>query len=93
MLANKYISKYFPHYFFQEIKPFLNSEVINKFIGEGPNVKNSEGVEIRKITKEELENFTEKRKVGENEQYLCEIIRKDLLNEFIEYTQRLNISG
>ncbi|KAK8839840.1 hypothetical protein M9Y10_031551 [Tritrichomonas musculus] len=37
------------------------------------------------------ENFDEKRKNGENSEYICELIRKDSLNEFIDHINKLNI--
>ena len=34
------------------------------------------------------EDFEEKRKIGENDNYICELIRKDLVKEFIIYTNK-----
>ena len=36
------------------------------------------------------ENFEENRKIGENENYICQLIRKDLIDEFIIYVTKTN---
>lgn len=38
------------------------------------------------------ENYDEMREIGENEQYLCQLIRKDLIKDFIIYVNQNNIS-
>ncbi|KAK8876093.1 hypothetical protein M9Y10_006279 [Tritrichomonas musculus] len=65
-------------YFWPEIKHFLNEEIIKKFIEE--------------IMKEVPEDFYNKRKEGENDNYLCELIRKNQVKEFGAYVNRNNIS-
>ncbi|KAK8884331.1 hypothetical protein M9Y10_043439 [Tritrichomonas musculus] len=37
------------------------------------------------------EEFEKKRKIGENDSYICQLIRNDDLNEFISYVNRSNI--
>ena len=44
------------------------------------------------IEKELPENFYENRKIGENENKICQLIRKDLIKEFIAYINQNNIS-
>ena len=39
-----------------------------------------------------FDNFNEKRLIGENESYLCEIIRNDSVEDFIIYVNKKNIS-
>ncbi|KAK8841958.1 hypothetical protein M9Y10_026914 [Tritrichomonas musculus] len=39
-----------------------------------------------------LEEFKEKRKIGENELYICELIRNDSVEDFIAFINRNNIS-
>lgn len=44
-------------------------------------------------TKDEVdEHFEEKRHIGENDDYLCELIRKDSINEFIDYVNKSSIN-
>lgn len=64
ILEKEYILAYYPQYFFPEIKPYLDKEMINEFIGEGPDIMKSENTIIHKITKEQFENFDEKRKLA-----------------------------
>ena len=45
------------------------------------------------IEMEEPENFEEYRKKGENQEYVCELIRKDLIEEFIIYVNKTNLSS
>ncbi|KAK8835741.1 hypothetical protein M9Y10_040560 [Tritrichomonas musculus] len=37
-----------------------------------------------------LENFEENRKKGENDDYICQLIQKDLIEEFITYVKKTN---
>ena len=39
-----------------------------------------------------LENFDEKRQKGENESYICELIREDSVEEFISYMSKTDLS-
>lgn len=44
------------------------------------------------INQDILDNFDEKRRVGENESEICQIIRKNSLEMFISYVNRTNYS-
>ena len=44
------------------------------------------------IIEDELNIFNNKRKIGENDSYICELIRNDSVKEFITYVNRNNIS-
>ena len=48
---------------------------------------------INEINKEIPENFYELRKIGENESYICKLIREDSVKEFIVYMNKNNISS
>ena len=41
---------------------------------------------------EEIEHFEEKMQIGENESYICELIRNDSIDDFIIYVNKYNIS-
>lgn len=43
-------------------------------------------------TKELPENFEEKRRIGENDSFICQIIRDDLIDDFIIYINQTNIN-
>ena len=64
------------HYFYPEIEKSL-PELINS--------------QIRKQISHELENFQDKRKEGENDSYLCSLIRNDSIKEFIILINKTNI--
>lgn len=46
---------------------------------------------IDKIEKKLPNDFQEKRKKGENENYICDLIRNDFVHEFIDYTKKNNL--
>ncbi|KAK8853725.1 hypothetical protein M9Y10_016268 [Tritrichomonas musculus] len=78
LLSDKYVNRKYPEYFSPEIKPFIKENWFPK------RLKN-------KILFKLPENFNEKRKIGENDDYLCELIRNDLIEEFIKYVNLNNI--
>lgn len=39
----------------------------------------------KKLNRSFREDFDEKRRIGENDNYISKLIRKDLIGEFIEY--------
>ena len=46
---------------------------------------------LEEIQKVISDDFEEKRKNGENDNYICELIRSDLINEFKDYIEEANI--
>lgn len=66
MLTDKYLQAKYPQYFYKELKPFFTPEQSNQFLAE-----------IRDPAKYELN-----RKIGENDNLICELIRLDKANEF-----------
>ena len=73
-----------PTYFAPEMTPYIN---IKEFTDES---------DIEFIKQHFFQEFTneffEKRKIGENDNHICQLIRKDLIEEFIVYVNRNNIS-
>ncbi|KAK8852936.1 hypothetical protein M9Y10_017930 [Tritrichomonas musculus] len=100
MIINFSLYKY-PEYFSKEIKPLIDEEMKEKYrklyqktenhIYNNNNNNNKYNL-IEEIFKEEPEDFEEKRKEGINDETLCELIRKDLLKDFIIYISRKNYS-
>ena len=78
---NKFIEAKYPQYFQPEIQPFINEKWFPK---------KEEWVE--EIKKELPENFYDKRKEGENDNHICELIRKDMVTEFVAHVIRNGIS-
>ena len=70
----KYLAAKYILYFRPEIQPFINKQWLL-----GYETKN-----------ENQEDFYEQRKIGENEHFICELIRKDLNEDFIVYINKNN---
>lgn len=68
--SDKYYKKDYPYYFQPEIKPFLEETWLLKKYW------------INEIKKELPDNFDEKRKEGENDEYICALIRNDSVESF-----------
>ena len=79
--TEKYINAKYPLYFQSEIQPFINEKWFPKI---------NEWAE--EIKKELPENFHAKRKEGENDNQICELIRKDMITEFADYVTRNGVS-
>ena len=72
----------FRAYFYPELEETLNNDEKDKYL----NVFKDFNIEYKK------EIFTANRKKGENESYICSLMREDLVEEFISYVNRSNIS-
>ena len=83
----KYIDANYPEYFQPEIQPFINEKWFPKYNRE---LKKDEWIEH--IKKELPENFYELRKKGENSSQICELIRNDMITDFVVYITKHNIS-
>ena len=69
---------------------YMNMDYLHYFY---PEIKNFLHPEMKdEISSEISKNFEEKRKIGENDDYICELIRNDSIEEFIIYVNKLNIS-
>ena len=77
MMKEKYREMKYPEYFFPEIEFFLD-------------------VETKAAIKDDIENqlssnFNEKRKNGENDNFICQLIKDDLIKEFASFISRNNM--
>lgn len=70
-------------YFGPEINEILTEEFIRTYFNEHKEVKKEEIV--KRIPKENEEEFCAKRKIGENDKILCELIRHKKTKDFIAY--------
>lgn len=75
--SGKYKKQGYPFYFYPEIKSSLSSHMINK---------------AKKMPEINSDDFEFNRKRAENHHYLCQLIQKDSIDEFIVYINRSNIS-
>ena len=71
----------YPFFFYREIKPFLTE-------------KNLEDIESRKSEMIDVESdeFENNRKKAENHRHICQLIKKDSIDDFIIYLNNNNIS-
>ena len=69
----KLIHKNYSYYFYPEIKQFLDESKRNEIENKIPTID---------------ENFENDRKSGENDLYICQIIRQDLIDEFVIYENK-----
>ena len=67
-------------FFYKEIKNFLDEVTFKAFFSR-----------YEDLNPEAFKNFDEKREIGENDSYLCQLIRNDLIDDFVQYTQQQNI--
>lgn len=74
-ITNEIISMDYCHFFYFEIENFIDAEFKNGLLAKEPSFSH---------------NFYEKRKKGENESYICSLIRNDLVEEFISYVNKTN---
>ncbi|KAK8846951.1 hypothetical protein M9Y10_019523 [Tritrichomonas musculus] len=93
MLEEKYRSEKYIEYFLPEVKSFIKSEMKNKSKTE----ELTEDIEdvydlILKIPDEEIDEFNEKRKNGQNDGYIYKLIQNDSIEEFIVYINQKDYS-
>ena len=83
IITKKYLERNYFDYFLPEIKPFVNERFLK-----------SHGCEhlISEISKDLPENFFEKRKSGENDSAICEVIRNDSVTDFTSFIEKNKIS-
>ena len=76
-------------YFGPEIKEILTEEFITTYFNKHKEVKKEEVLKM--IPNEIGEEFYAKRKIGENDNILCELIRNKKTKDFIDYVSKNNI--
>lgn len=70
--------KFFSHFFYPEINDNESKQrIIDEISQMDPNI---------------FDNFEQKRKLGENDSIICTIIRKDSVDEFVEFIKKSNFS-
>ena len=94
--------KQYAQYFAPEIRPFITKEFIQKYgkpefreinhvIFRTNNSCLTEVSFIKEIIKEKQSDFYDKRKEGENDSYLCKLIRLKQAKAFFVYANKMNI--
>ena len=85
LTSSKYLRRNYHLYFLPELKPIIDNQSFEKYfncIDDYYNIKDLDS-----------EDFKEKRKEGENDSYICQLIQKDSVEEFITYYTKQNISS
>ena len=77
-LENNFVKKMY-------YRPFSNLNYIEYF---GPEISKMENQDDDKFD----DDFFRKRKIGENDNYICELIREDNIDEFISFVNQANYS-
>ena len=77
----KYIDKKYLEYFWPEFEQFIDD-----------NKKKSIRDQVNEIKENTIDLFNVKREIGENDYYICELIRNDMIDDFISYLEKSNIS-
>lgn len=88
MMKYKYKQMFYPQYFLKEIIPFLSTFGKQLFYYDDNDYDDL----INNFNGQLPENFEEKRKIGQNEDYICQLIQNDLIDDFIKYVNQSNYS-
>ncbi|KAK8888330.1 hypothetical protein M9Y10_039397 [Tritrichomonas musculus] len=86
MTERQFLNAKYPQYFAPEIKQLLKNEFLKKYQFYNWTRKDW----FDEISKDIPEGFYEKRKNGENDNYLCYLIRGDMIKDFIVYFNKTN---
>ena len=73
----KFLAKNYHFYFYPEIKDFLSEECQQEYKCE--------------LLSTDPDKFEQKRKIGENDNYICQLIQNDSINEFVIYLNKTNL--
>ena len=84
IINDKNTSKYYPHYFYPEFINFFDDKLRNKIENDIITLTGN-----NKII-QNLSVFNERRKIGENDSQICQLIRQDSIDEFIIYVNQTN---
>ena len=76
----KYYKQFYPQYFYPEFESLFTEKLLQKMKNHNPD-----------IFKMEIESFKEKRRIGENDSYICQLIRDDSVVEFIKFITQNNV--
>ena len=87
MMTPKYYNAKYPHYFFIELKKFIQRRFITKIEKEN-KILLADDSRNRNAT----EYFEENRKIGQNDNFLEQLIRNDSIDEFVAYVNKTNMS-
>lgn len=76
----KYKNFCFLEFFYLEIESFLSPQIKQEIIKK-----------VKELNDNNIEEFDKKRKLGENDDFICHLIRNDLIDEFISQMNQNNL--
>ena len=85
-----YHEYFYCDYFKPELKPFFTIENIKKYRNKNEILINEKFIE--RMNEAVDESFYDKRREGENDDYLCQLIRLDKIKEFVQFVSQTNLS-
>ncbi|KAK8889715.1 hypothetical protein M9Y10_034468 [Tritrichomonas musculus] len=74
---NDYWSESYVKYFYFECKPFIPTKLLEELESD--------------LSKIDRQTFEENRKIGENDQFICQLIRNDSIDDFITFVNQTNL--
>ncbi|KAK8840975.1 hypothetical protein M9Y10_027811 [Tritrichomonas musculus] len=77
----KFYDQKYPQYFYTEFKSFYDESLIKEITSSTTEIQN-----------DDFETFEINRKSGENDNYICKLIQKDLVEKFVSFYTRTNFS-
>ncbi|KAK8889890.1 hypothetical protein M9Y10_034644 [Tritrichomonas musculus] len=77
LITEKYRNKNYHLYFYPEFESFY---------------KENDKIMKPELLNDDIEFFNYKRKIGENDNYICQLIQNDSIEDFVSYINRSNIS-
>ena len=80
---DKFLKSNYATYFYPEIKPLVDEQLFQR---------NHRNLNYLKEMLENESEFNRKRKIGNNYCYVCKLIRKDMIEKFVEYINQSNFS-
>ena len=91
---DRYRKSYYLQYFYNEFKSLIKEEKeelmpLRKFSLDIPKITITDVLSEESNKNPEL--FIKNRQIGENDDYICQLIRKDSIDEFIKYVNESNI--
>ena len=87
-LTPKFIEENYPQYFMPEIKKFLEEKHLTKY--DKTIILQPDKFLITEMKKELPENFYQKRKKGENDDHICQMIQNDSIEDFVAFFNKNN---
>lgn len=99
--SEKYQKSFYPFYFYPEFSSFFDKNLLQRIIQDNSEKENKEENtneqndfaafdRFIEYVENSRDKFESNRNSGENELYICQLIRNDLVKEFVKYVSQTN---